>query len=84
MTSTVQQRLEAWRALVRGGGPAWLVEAAPRIIVQLEAELAAQGIEAPSGGETAKTGSTVGESPVSEADAPEHSHSIRSPLPEGM
>jgi hypothetical protein len=32
--------------------------------------IAAQGIEAPSGGETPKSDSTEGESPVAESDAP--------------
>lgn len=40
MASTVEQRLESWRALLKKGGPAWLVEFAPKAIAELEAEIA--------------------------------------------
>lgn len=42
MRSSVADRLESWRAVVRDGEPDWLVEEAPRIVAQLEAELAMQ------------------------------------------
>ena len=37
----IERRLESWREVVRTGSPAWLADLAPRIIQQLEAELAA-------------------------------------------
>jgi hypothetical protein len=41
MMKPAEERLEAWRKL-REGGPAWLLEGAPRIIAQIEAEIAAR------------------------------------------
>lgn len=46
MTSSVQQRLEAWREVARSGRPEWLAAGTPRIVALLEAELALAAIEA--------------------------------------
>lgn len=40
MTSSVEQRLRSWREVLEHGGPAWLTEVAPRIVRELEDELA--------------------------------------------
>lgn len=40
MTSSVEHRLRSWRELLEKGGPSWLMECAPRIVRELEAELA--------------------------------------------
>lgn len=45
MTSSVRDRLESWREVVRTGKPAWLADGAARTVALLEAELAAQAIE---------------------------------------
>lgn len=37
--STVEHRLKSWRTLLETGGPWWLMEHAPRIVRELEAEL---------------------------------------------
>jgi hypothetical protein len=53
MSSTIEQRLESWREVVRSGGPRWLTEAAPRIVRELEAELAARdSVSDPQGEDT--------------------------------
>jgi hypothetical protein len=69
MTTPLEQRLAAWREVARSGRPAWLAEGAPHIVVKLEAELAAQGIEARRATDS-EAGVVGDESPVGNADAP--------------
>ena len=67
---TEREALKAVAALLSGHRHRWAREA---WLIAVDA-LAASGIEAPSGGETGNTGSTEGESPVGEADAPTTHH----------
>lgn len=41
MQSSILVRLQGWRDVAIHGSPAWLAEVAPKIIRQLEAEIAA-------------------------------------------
>jgi hypothetical protein len=42
MTGSLTHRLESWRAVLRNGGPDWLVEFAPKAIREIEAMIEAQ------------------------------------------